>query len=146
MTKYPSPHLSLFGAIENFFFFYFGFPGLFYTNITSERNCEVRLKLAKLDHETTEEYQLNIKLDTLSGLVNPQKSLTTLKIHVTDVNDNKPEFVFPPLKYKNPPNSNVYYAAIPKDSQFGTNVLTVKVSSFRICPRECARISESEVT
>ncbi|KAK6626827.1 hypothetical protein RUM44_009304 [Polyplax serrata] len=98
---------------------------LFYTNITAERNCEVRLKLSKLDHEVTDQYQLNIKLDTLSGLVNPEKSLTTLKIHVTDINDNAPEFVFPQAKYKSP-TPNVYYAAIAKDSQFGTNVLTVK--------------------
>ncbi|KAK6629534.1 hypothetical protein RUM43_003351 [Polyplax serrata] len=99
--------------------------GLFYTNITAERNCEVRLKLSKLDHEVTDQYQLNIKLDTLSGLVNPEKSLTTLKIHVTDINDNAPEFVFPQAKYKSP-TPNVYYGAIAKDSQFGTNVLTVK--------------------
>lgn len=80
-----------------------------------------------MDHESKEEYELNVKLDTLSGLVNPQKSLTTVKIHVTDMNDNPPEFVFPSAKYK-VPSPNVYYGAIAKDSQFGTNVLTVKVS------------------
>ncbi|KAL0274963.1 UNVERIFIED_CONTAM: hypothetical protein PYX00_002973 [Menopon gallinae] len=92
--------------------------------MTAERNCEVRLKLAQLDYEKTEEYVLNVRLDTLSGLVNPSKALTTLKIHVTDVNDNAPEFVFPDGKFR--PKRDAYYGAIAGDSQFGTPVLTVK--------------------
>lgn len=64
-------------------------------------------------------------MDTLSGLVNPQKSLTTVKIHIVDVNDNSPEFVFPESRYKIA--KAVYHGAIAKDAQFGTNVLTVKV-------------------
>lgn len=106
----------------------FSLPGLFYTNMTAERNCEVRLKLAQLDYEKTEEYVLNVRLDTLSGLVNPSKALTTLRVHVSDVNDNSPEFVFPDGKFR--PKREAYYGAIASDSQFGTPVLTVKVMHF----------------
>jgi hypothetical protein len=52
--------------------------GLFYTSITEDRNCDVRLKEANLDHEKKSEYQLQMKLDTLSGLVNPSKSTATV--------------------------------------------------------------------
>lgn len=51
---------------------------LFYTSVTEDRNCDLRLKVAKLDHEKKSEYQLQLKLDTLSGLVNPSKSTATV--------------------------------------------------------------------
>lgn len=54
--------------------------GLFYTNVTEDRNCELRLKTANLDHEKKSEYQLQIKLDTLSGLVNPSKSTAAVSV------------------------------------------------------------------
>lgn len=132
---------------KNYYIFFF--LGLFYTNITTDRNCEVRLKLGRLDHETKEEYQLNVKLDTLSGLVNPQKSLTTVKIHIIDVNDNSPEFIFPEARYNTA--KLVYHGAIAKDSQFGTNVLTVKVSesvtkSFFFFHLDCIAIFYAFIT
>jgi len=54
--------------------------GLFYTSVTEDHNCELRLKTANLDHEKKSEYQLKIKLDTLSGLVNPSKSIAMVSV------------------------------------------------------------------
>lgn len=51
---------------------------VFTINVTTEKNCEVRLKDSKLDHELAESYQLKVRLDTLAGLVNPAKSTTTV--------------------------------------------------------------------
>ncbi|PSN56931.1 Cadherin-99C [Blattella germanica] len=95
--------------------------GLFFANTTDDRNCELRLNSANLDHERTSGYKLTLKLDTLSGLVNPSKSMATVKVNVVDVNDNKPHFVFPDAKF-----DGTYFGAIPFDSQIGTNVLQVK--------------------
>jgi hypothetical protein len=60
--------------------------GLFYTTITEDHNCELRLKTANFDHEKKSEYQLQIKLDTLSGLVSPSKSVATVSLHVMHQN------------------------------------------------------------
>jgi hypothetical protein len=54
--------------------------GLFYTSVTEHRNCELRLKTANLDHEKKSEYQLQIKLDTLSGLVSPSRSIAMVSM------------------------------------------------------------------
>ncbi|KDR15408.1 Protocadherin-15, partial [Zootermopsis nevadensis] len=95
--------------------------GLFYTSITEDRNCDLWLKSADLDHEKKSEYQLQVKLDTLSGLVNPSKSISTVKVNVVDVNDNRPHFIFPNAKF-----NGKYFGAISVDSQIGTIVLQVK--------------------
>lgn len=62
----------------NRFFFFFGcvIVDIFTINVTIEKNCEVRLKETKLDHEHAETYQLKIRLDTVAGVVNPSKSTT----------------------------------------------------------------------
>lgn len=52
--------------------------GIFTINTTTEKNCEVRLKETKLDHEHADNYQLKIRLDTLAGAVNPTKGNTTV--------------------------------------------------------------------
>ncbi|XP_069688978.1 cadherin-99C isoform X2 [Periplaneta americana] len=113
--------------------------GLFYTNITEDRNCELRLKSGSLDHEKKSEYQIEIKLDTLSSLVNPTRSTATVKINVVDLNDNRPHFIFPNDKF-----NGKYFGAIPMDSQIGTIALHVKAEdtdsgkfgqlSYRIVP------------
>jgi protocadherin-15 len=86
------------------------------------------LKIGALDHELKDEYQVTVKLDTLAGLVNSQKSQSTVKIHVLDVNDNTPEFVYQKIndKFFKP----VYLAAISRDADLGSNVLTVKVEIY----------------
>ncbi|KAF4523016.1 hypothetical protein B566_EDAN007446 [Ephemera danica] len=54
--------------------------GLFTVNMTQERACQVKLNSAKLDFETTPQYRLQIRLDTFSGLVNPDRGTTTVRI------------------------------------------------------------------
>ncbi|XP_015117521.1 cadherin-99C [Diachasma alloeum] len=98
--------------------------GLFEATITEERNCALKLKKGKLDHETTESYQIKIKLESLSGLLNSHRNTTMVKIQVLDVNDNKPEFIFPedPLNLR----KGHYFASIPRTAQFSSTVLQVK--------------------
>jgi hypothetical protein len=62
--------------------FLINITGLFYTSITEDRNCDLTLKSAKLDHEKKSEYQLQVKLDTLSGLVNPSKNIATVSMNI----------------------------------------------------------------
>ncbi|XP_015184942.1 PREDICTED: protocadherin-15 [Polistes dominula] len=97
---------------------------LFEASITEERNCALRLKKGALDYETTEFYQIKIRLESLSGLLNSGRNTTMVKIQVIDVNDNKPEFIFP--EDDNKLRNGRYFAAIPKNAQFGSSVLQVK--------------------
>ncbi|XP_053595607.1 cadherin-99C isoform X1 [Microplitis demolitor] len=98
--------------------------GLFEAKITDERNCALRLKKGALDYETVEFYQIKIKLESTSGTLNSHRNTTMVKIQVIDVNDNKPEFIFPedPLGLRR----RRYFASIPKTAQFSFNVLQVK--------------------
>ncbi|XP_015434826.1 PREDICTED: LOW QUALITY PROTEIN: protocadherin-15-like, partial [Dufourea novaeangliae] len=100
--------------------------GLFEANVTEERNCALKLKRGALDYETTESYQIKIKLESLTGLLNSGRNTTMVKIQVLDVNDNKPEFVFPES------NNNLmkgrYFAAIPRGAQFASTVIQVKAN------------------
>nr|CAD7198411.1 unnamed protein product [Timema douglasi] len=98
--------------------------GLFYVNVTEDRNCELRLKKAELDHENQANYILKLRLNTLSGLVNPDRNITMVKIHILDVNDNEPHFIFP--ESSNQVAKGKYFGAIPQDSVIGTSVLQVK--------------------
>ncbi|XP_034940694.1 cadherin-99C [Chelonus insularis] len=97
---------------------------IFEANITEERNCALRLKKGILDYETVEFYQIKIKLESLSGLLNSHRNTTMVKIQVIDVNDNKPEFIFPedPLGLRR----RRYFASIPRNAQFSFSVLQVK--------------------
>ncbi|XP_050437358.1 cadherin-99C isoform X2 [Adelges cooleyi] len=98
--------------------------GAFTINVTTEKNCEVRLKDGKLDHEHADSYQLKIRLDTLAGLVNPAKSVTMLNVQVIDINDNSPVFVYPESSKHFA--KNAYYGAIAADKDVGSFVLQVK--------------------
>ncbi|XP_012058840.1 PREDICTED: protocadherin-15 [Atta cephalotes] len=98
--------------------------GLFEANVTKERNCALRLKKGALDYETTESYQIKIKLESLSGLLNSGRNTTMVKIQVLDVNDNKPEFIFPEASQKL--TRGRYFAAIPRTAQFASTVIQVK--------------------
>ncbi|KAL6263958.1 hypothetical protein P5V15_004039 [Pogonomyrmex californicus] len=98
--------------------------GLFDANVTEERNCALRLKKGALDYETTESYQIKIKLESLSGLLNSGRNTTMVKIQVLDVNDNKPEFIFPETSQKL--TRGRYFAAIPYTAQFASTVVQVK--------------------
>nr|CAD7426011.1 unnamed protein product [Timema monikensis] len=98
--------------------------GLFFVNVTEDRNCELRLKKAELDHENQTNYILKLRLNTLSGLVNPDRNTTMVKIHILDINDNEPHFIFP--ESSNQVAKGKYFGAIPQDSVIGTSVLQVK--------------------
>ncbi|XP_024946139.1 cadherin-99C isoform X2 [Cephus cinctus] len=98
--------------------------GLFEANITEERNCALRLKKGALDYETTESYQIKIRLESLSGLLNSDRNTTMVKIQVMDVNDNKPEFIFP--ESSRDLTKGRYFASIPKSAQFASTVIQVK--------------------
>ncbi|XP_068081396.1 cadherin-99C isoform X2 [Anabrus simplex] len=98
--------------------------GLFYVNITEDKNCDVKLAKGDLDHEKKHEYQLKLKLETLSGLINQAKTTALVKIQIVDVNDNEPEFIFPVPD--NQLTHGKYFGAISKDSKIGTSVLQVK--------------------
>ncbi|XP_076651067.1 cadherin 99C isoform X1 [Halictus rubicundus] len=100
--------------------------GLFEANVTEERNCALMLKKGALDYETTESYQIKIKLESLSGLLNSGRNTTMVKIQVLDVNDNKPEFVFPEGGKKL--SRGRYFAAIPRGAQFASTVIQVKAN------------------
>lgn len=96
--------------------------GLFETNVTEERNCAFRLRRGALDYETTEFYQIKIRLISLSGLLRSDRNTTMVKVQVLDVNDNSPEFEFPNMNM----TSGRYFAAIPFTAKFSTAVLHVK--------------------
>uniref|UniRef100_A0A2S2QWG8 Protocadherin-15 n=1 Tax=Sipha flava TaxID=143950 RepID=A0A2S2QWG8_9HEMI len=101
---------------------------VFTINVTTEKNCEVRLKDTKLDHEHAESYQLKIRLDTLAGVVNPTKSTTMLNIQIIDINDNVPTFVYPESSKRYA--KNAYFGAIASDKEIGSTVLQVKAEDL----------------
>lgn len=99
--------------------------GLFFVNVTEERNCELRVSgSAPLDSEQRSQYLLTVQLDTLPGLVNPAQATTRVKVHVEDLNDNVPTFVFPASGLEAAVDR--YFGAVPQDAQIGTSVLQVK--------------------
>ncbi|XP_031829501.1 cadherin 99C isoform X2 [Nomia melanderi] len=100
--------------------------GLFEANVTEERNCALKLKKATLDYETTEYYQIKIRLESLSGLLNSGRNTTMVKVQVLDVNDNKPEFTF--LDSNKILTRGRYFAAIPLSAQFASTVIQVKAN------------------
>ncbi|XP_061704907.1 cadherin-99C [Cydia pomonella] len=98
---------------------------VFYVKLTEERDCAIYLNTSSLDYETLAEYSLEIQLESLQGLINPESSKANVKVHVTDVNDNSPVFVgtdqstIPAAKGK-------YYAIVTKDMPLDTVVVQVK--------------------
>lgn len=65
---------------NNFNFIFVLFADIFYTDVTADKKCELRIKNAKLDHEHEDEFKLKIRLDTLAGLVNPAKSIANVSV------------------------------------------------------------------
>ncbi|XP_065211081.1 cadherin-99C isoform X2 [Planococcus citri] len=97
---------------------------IFYSNVTADKNCELRIKEAKLDHEHEPEFKLKIRLDTLTGLVNPDKSVTNVNVQVTDVNDNTPRFIYPETSHRFA--KQAYFGAIAKDKEVSSPVIQIK--------------------
>ncbi|XP_058794818.1 cadherin-99C isoform X2 [Phymastichus coffea] len=95
---------------------------LFYTNITEERNCGLWLDRTELDFETTESYQIKIRLEAHAGMLKSGRNTTMVKVQVVDVNDNKPTFVFPQVNI----TKERFFAKVPQVAQFDSTVLEVK--------------------
>lgn len=53
--------------------------GLFYTNITEERNCGLWLEKHELDFETTESYQIKIRLEAHPGMLKTGRNTTMVR-------------------------------------------------------------------
>ncbi|CAK1544137.1 unnamed protein product [Leptosia nina] len=97
--------------------------GVFYVKLTEDRDCAIYLN-ASIDYEALMEYSLEVQLESIQGLINPESSKAVINVHVTDVNDNPPVFVF------NEQSSiaaakGKYFAIATKDMPLGTNVLQV---------------------
>ncbi|CAH0583152.1 unnamed protein product [Chrysodeixis includens] len=99
--------------------------GVFYVKLTEERDCAIYLNTSSLDYETLTEYSLEVQLESIQGLINPESSKATIKVHVTDANDNAPVFVFPDQSTVAGAKEK-YFAIVTKDMLLGTNVLQVK--------------------
>ncbi|CAH0392596.1 unnamed protein product [Bemisia tabaci] len=103
------------------------YSDLFYVQVTEDRNCELHLNEGKLDHELRNEYQLSIRLDSLSGYIAPSHSETKVKVQVTDINDNIPEFVYPSTSRRF--HKKAYFGAISRDvKEVGLPVLQIKAT------------------
>ncbi|XP_050665253.1 cadherin-99C isoform X2 [Leptidea sinapis] len=97
---------------------------VFYVKLTEERDCAIYLN-SSLDYETLTEYSLEVQLESIQGLINPDSSRAMVRIHVTDVNDNPPVFIFNEQSTIAGARGK-YYAIATKDMPLGTNVLQVK--------------------
>ncbi|KAJ2947536.1 hypothetical protein O0L34_g17324 [Tuta absoluta] len=99
--------------------------GVFYVKLTDDRDCAIYLNTSSLDYETLSEYSLEVQLESIQGLINPDSSKAVIKVHVTDANDNAPMFVFPEQSTIAGAKGK-YYAIVTKDMLLGTNVVQVK--------------------
>lgn len=73
--------------------FLYLFLGVFLVKLTEDRDCAIYLNTSSLDYETLSEYSLEVQLESIQGLINPDRSKATIRVHVTDANDNAPVFV-----------------------------------------------------
>lgn len=99
---------------------HFKIPGLFFINVTEERNCAIYLN-GSLDYETQESYEMEVQIMSLQGFINKEFSIAQITINVVDINDNKPYFIYP-----SGTTSKKYYAAITANSALQTTVTQVK--------------------
>ncbi|XP_017776968.1 PREDICTED: protocadherin-15, partial [Nicrophorus vespilloides] len=93
--------------------------GKFRINVTEERNCALYLNQT-VDYETEETYNIEVQIMSLQGFINKEFSITEVTIHVADVNDNEPYFIYQPTA------KSKYYAAITKSAPLATTVLQIK--------------------
>jgi hypothetical protein len=101
-----------------------GSLGLFQVKVTAERNCEVKLTRTSLDHEKVPEYEIQVQLITLPGVISKKNSISRIRIRVVDENDNRPEFIFPESQkiYR----GKKFFGAIAEDAQISTSVLQLR--------------------
>ncbi|CAH2244012.1 jg2522 [Pararge aegeria aegeria] len=98
--------------------------GIFYVKLTEERDCAIYLN-SSLDYESLTEYSLEIQLESIQGLINPEANKAVIRVHVTDVNDNAPMFIFPEQSTIIGAKGK-YFAIATKEMPLGANVLQVK--------------------
>lgn len=94
--------------------------GTFVVNVTEDRNCALYLN-STIDYETEESYNIEVQLMSLQGFINKDFSITQITVHVGDINDNKPFFIYP-----NYATSEKFYAAVPENAPLGTSVIQIK--------------------
>ncbi|RVE54613.1 hypothetical protein evm_000734 [Chilo suppressalis] len=99
--------------------------GVFYVKLTEERDCAIYLNTSSLDYEAISEYSLEVQLESIKGLINPDSSKALIKVHVTDVNDNAPIFMFREQSTIAGAMGK-YFAIVTRDMLLDTNVLQVK--------------------
>ncbi|XP_021945639.1 cadherin-99C [Folsomia candida] len=98
--------------------------GLFQVKVTPERNCEVVLTRTSLDHEKVSEYEIQVELLTLPGVISRKNSIANIKIKIVDENDNRPEFLFP--ESQRIARGKKFYGAISEDAQISTSVIQIR--------------------
>ncbi|KAL4707263.1 hypothetical protein ACJJTC_019801 [Scirpophaga incertulas] len=103
--------------------------GVFYVKLTDDRDCAIYLNSSTLDYEALNEYSLEVQLESIQGLINPDTSKALVKVHVTDVNDNAPVFVFRDQSTVAGAMGK-YFAIVTKDTLLDTNVLQVKAKDI----------------
>jgi len=89
--------------------------------------CEIRVKKTGLDYEKEQLHILKISLESSSGLVNMDASTTTIRVIVTDANDNSPQFVYPAGHSAIIASAPAYYATVSRSAQLESYLVTVKV-------------------
>jgi hypothetical protein len=109
-----------------FALFTYFLSGVFYVKLTEDRDCAIYLNSSTLDYEALNEYTLEVQLESIQGLINPDSSKALVKVHVTDVNDNAPLFVFRDQSTIAGAMGK-YFAIVTRDTLLDTNVLQVKV-------------------
>ncbi|XP_055849047.1 cadherin-99C isoform X1 [Episyrphus balteatus] len=93
--------------------------GLFGVSI-EDHGCGIVL-LKRLDYENQTSHGLKLKLVSHKYFVNPQKSMTSVKIIVQDENDNAPEFTFNRIQGK----PDTFYGVVGPDVDIDTPILQV---------------------
>nr|XP_014277946.1 cadherin-99C-like isoform X1 [Halyomorpha halys] len=102
--------------------------GLFLVNITEQRTCDLMLGENQLDYEKQNEYVLKLRLESLADYISQNKSVTSVKIQVLDVNDNEPKFIYP--VFSTLFNKEKYFGAVAKDKKEVRAVLQVKAEDI----------------
>ncbi|KAK7603537.1 hypothetical protein V9T40_003536 [Parthenolecanium corni] len=97
---------------------------IFYTEISPDKNCSLRVKDAKLNYEHEESFKLKIRLDSVAGYVNPARSIANVNVEVVDVNDNEPRFIYPKTIERFA--KQAYFGAIARDEKVSSSVIQIK--------------------
>ncbi|KOB79512.1 Protocadherin-15, partial [Operophtera brumata] len=104
---------------------------VFYVKLTEDRDCAIYLNTSSLDYETISEYTLEVQLESIQGLINPESSRALVRVHVTDANDNAPAFTLSEQSSILAARGK-HFAIVTKDMLLGTNVLQAAEEYFTL--------------